>query len=442
MRTKPNVILISADSLRADSLGCYQAQVPTSSNLDAMAEDGVLCENMFCPVIPTQPSHTTIFTGQHPLTHGVVAHGGKAKLPRSAPFLPELFLEAGYATCAVDTLFRERIWFGRGYEYLVDPSLHHVFYASVTQEELNDRAIQWIRSVPKRPFFMFIHYWDTHYPYTPPEAYRNMFYNGRNPVDPGNHALDEWWSHPIGAMARGTWLRTPKGLITDPEYVNGLYYGEVRYLDAGMATLNAALEQMGLLDNTIVVVLADHGESFTEHRIFYDHYGLYDCTLRVPFIVRWPAGNLQKGARFIPMRLLSDVAPTLLEAAGIPVPGEMDGKSMLKQMTGEEEPSGYDRFVSLESTWQAKYCLRTEQHKFILSREPDLLGTPLRELYDLNADPHEEHNIAGHETQMAESFEKELEEWIAGRLKALGKEADPVTVEGASMAATWRGHRK
>ena len=148
-----------------------------------------------------------------------------------------------------------------------------------------------------KPFFLFIHYWDVHYPYIPPERYQRAFYSGSNPVDPDNHVLDNWWEHPIGAMARDTWLRTPDGVVTDPNYVTGLYDGEIRYLDEGMANLNAALEQMGIAENTLVMLLADHGESMTEHRVFYDHYGLYDCTIRVPLIVRWPSGNLRAGSR-------------------------------------------------------------------------------------------------------------------------------------------------
>jgi len=217
MQAKPNIILISADSLRANHLGCYGYSLPTSPNIDALACQGTLFEKVFAPGIPTQPSHTTIFTGQHPVTHGVVAHGGKAKLARGTPFLPEILSSEGYTTCAVDTLFRERIWFGRGWEYIIDPSLHHLFYASVTQEELNDRAIHWMQTVPKNPFFMFIHYWDVHYPYTPPDRMRGLFYKGGNPTDPNNHELDEWWGHPVGAMARDTWLRTSNGLITDPK---------------------------------------------------------------------------------------------------------------------------------------------------------------------------------------------------------------------------------
>ncbi len=444
MQTSPNIILISADSLRADHLGCYGFSEPTSPAIDAMAADGFLCENMFCPVIPTQPSHTTIFTGQHGLTHGVVAHGGKAKLPRSSPFLPELLLQNGYATCAVDTLFRERIWFGRGYEHIIDPSIHHVFYASVTQQELTDKAVQWIRSVPhaaNKPFFCFIHYWDVHYPYTPPERYRRLFYKGGNPVDPANHSLDEWWSHPIGAMAKDTWLRTSQGLITDPDFVTNLYDGEIRYLDEGIATLQGALTQMGLLEDTIILLLADHGESMTEHRIFYDHYGLYDCVIRVPFVMSWPNGNLKKGGRLPQMRQLLDVAPTLLEATDVPVPLQMNGKSILKQMRGEEEFSGYDKILTLESTWQAKYALRTTEHKLIVSREQDLMSNPPREMYNLRADPLELENLVDKQPALAGEMERELEAWIAEMLQAAGKTVDPVKQEGASMVNTWKGHR-
>lgn len=441
MNKRPNIILISADSLRADHLACYGYSRATSPNIDELAAGSTLLENMFCPVIPTQPSHTTMFTGQHPLTHGVVAHGGKAKLAQGAPLLAEIFTTAGFTTCAVDTLFRERVWFGRGYEYVIDPSVHHVFYANVTQEELNDRALHWITSVAKSPFYLFIHYWDTHYPYVPPKQYNELFYDGGNPTDPDNHALDLWWSHPLGAIAKDTWLRSGKGVITDPDYVTALYDREARYLDDGIGHLRASLERLGLADDTMIVLLADHGESMTEHRIFFDHYGLYDCTLRVPCIISWPGGRLRPGVRLKPMRQLSDIAPTILEAAGIPVPSEMDGQSLLGQLRGEEEPSGYDEILSLESTWQAKYCLRTRTHKFILSREQDLLGNPLRELYDLEADPGEECNLVDENTELAASMEAEIEERIAQKLRAAGRQADPVKEEGASMVGTWLGRR-
>jgi len=441
MQAKPNIILITADSLRANHLGCYGYPLPTSPRIDTLACQGVLFENMFAPGIPTQPSHTTIFTGQHPVTHGVVAHGGRAKLARGTPFLPEILLEEGYTTCSIDTLFRERIWFGRGYEYIIDPSLHHLFYASVTQEELNDRAFHWIKTVPKGPFFLFIHYWDVHYPYVPPDRMRGLFYIGGNPTDPNNHALDEWWDHPVGAMAKDTWLRTSNGLVTDPNYVTALYDRELRYLDEGIGALQDTLEKLGLAENTMIVLQGDHGESMTDHRICYDHYGLYDCTVRVPFIVRWPAGNLRAGSRIGPFRQLSDVMPTLLEASGSSVPEGMDGSSFLRQMQGQEEPSGYDRVIGLESTWQAKYYLRNSRYKYILARQPDLLGNPDRELYDLEADPGEDRNIAADEPQLAAGLEREMEAFIVEKMEAAGRTEDPVRKEGAVAVAIWEQHR-
>src|SRR3954469_9546841 len=104
---------------------------------------------------------------------------------------------------------------------------------------------------------------DVHYPYTPPPAYSDLFYEGGDPTDPDNRALDKWWDHPIGAMARDTWLRTADGLITDPNYVRALYDREIRYLDDGIANLDQALNELGIAENTVFVFLADHGESMT-----------------------------------------------------------------------------------------------------------------------------------------------------------------------------------
>jgi arylsulfatase A-like enzyme len=279
-----------------------------------------------------------------------------------------------------------------------------------------------------------------HYPYVPPDRYRGLFYEG-NPCDPGNRALDRWWSHPLGAMARDTWLRTSDGLVTDPRYVTALYDREIRHLDDGVGALVGALEEMGLRDNTLVMLLADHGESMTEHGIFYDHYGLYDCTLRVPLLAQWP-GVIQPGVRLPEMLQLLDVAPTLLDACGLPVPEAMDGRSFFPRLSGAGAPSvGYDRIFSVESTWQAKWSLRTEREKLIVSRQPDLLGNPPRELYDLTADPDEERNLAEREPERARHLEASLEAWIAERLEALGRNEDPVRTEGPSMLATWERHR-
>lgn len=425
MTAPPNVLLLTVDSLRADHLGCYGYQQPTSPRLDAVAAEGVLCERLFCTSIPTHPSYTTLYTGQHALTHGIVSLNGTATLDPDTPVLAELFARAGYTTCALDNLWHAHKWFGRGYEYYIDPSVHHIFPFIVSCEELNARAIPWLRAHSAEPFFLFMHYWDTHYPYVPPDRYRHLFYQGRNPVDPANHSLDGAWHHPAGLIARETWLRTTQGVVTDADYVTALYDQELRYVDDGVAALLGALEELGLAENTVVFILADHGESIAEHGVFFEHYGLYNCTLRVPLLARWP-GRLPAGARLAQLLHSTDVAPTVLDAAGLPVPTTMEGRSFWPLLTAETTMGGHDRVISLECSYQAKWSLCNDRYKLILAREPDFMGNPPRELYDLVADPDERHNIAAREPRVVAALEQELEEWITARLRALGRADDPL----------------
>jgi len=251
-------------------------------------------------------------------------------------------------------------------------------------------------------------------------------------VDPNNHSLDEWWQHPLGALARDTWLRRPEGLVTDADFVVALFDQEIRYLDDGIQALLGALDELGLAEETLVVFVADHGTSLTEHGIFFDHHGLYDNTIRAPLIMRWP-GRLPQGIR-VPHLLKTDaLAPTLLEAARSAIPREMEGRSFWKLLTGEEEDGGCGRVISLECTWQAKWSLRTEQYKFILSRDCGLEGGPPRELYDLGADPGEERSLVEERPEIAASMESELASWIAERLRVLGKQRDPLVEQGISL---------
>ncbi len=439
MQKKLNVVLITIDSLRADHLGCYGYRHSTSPNIDRLAAQGALAENLFCSAIPTHPSYTTLYTGQHAIRHKIVAHAGKNVLAREAPFLPEFFLHEGYTTCAADNLMRNRLWFGRGYEYYIDSSLKRPLIVNVTCEDLHARVVPWLRNHAGEPFFLFLHYWDTHYPFTPPPNYRHLFYEGDNPTDPDNHSLDKWWDFPFGMIARDTWLRTPDGPVTDPAYLTALYDQEIRYLDDHLPELLGALDDLGLSENTLVLLVADHGESLTEHNIFCEHHGLYDCVLHIPFIARLP-GRIPPGVRLPQTLQMQDVAPTVLEAAGLPIPKEMDGKSFWPLLTGEACEGGSSRVVSLESSWQCKWSLRTDSYKLIVSRIQDFYGNPMRELYDLEADPREEHNLADRQEALVKEMEQELEGWIAERLKALGESQDPVVAHGPSLLeGNWDG---
>lgn len=432
-----NVVLLVSDALGAEHLSCYGYHHPTSPNIDRLAAEGTLYEHYFCAGLPTQPSFTTLLTGQHPIEHGVVSHGGSHDLAANQPTLPMAFLKSGYATCALDNLMRERLWFGRGFEYVIDPSQRRILSLGVTCEELNHRAIPWIHQHKDEPFFLFIHYWDTHTPYAPPEKYRNLFYEG-TPVEPSNHSLDEFWKHPFGKLARETWLKTPKGVATDAAYVTALYDQEIRHVDDGIGALVQAIDDAGLRENTLVAITGDHGESMTEHGIFYEHHGLYEQVLHIPLILRMP-GRVAAGHRHAGMLQHHDLAPTLLAAAGIKTPRSMSGLNFWNSATSAEPGPSRDEIFACESTLQSKWCLRTNDYKFILAREPDVYGTPMRELYDLRQDPRELHNLASEKPELAREMETRLETWIAAQLAASGKSKDPLLEQGISLKAVLEG---
>jgi arylsulfatase A-like enzyme len=366
-----------------------------------------------------------------------VSLGGRVDLSDKIPVLPELLQKAGYTTCAVDNLYDTKWWFARGYEFYINPSFRHPTNLLVTCEEINARAIPWLKTHADERFFMFLHYWDPHTPYIPPRRYRRLFYNG-DPCDPAHRSLEPLSHQPLGDFWRETWFPKVGGSITDAEYIISLYNGEIRYVDEGIGTLLAALEDAGLGEETVVIITADHGESLTEHNIFFDHHGLYDCTLRAPLIIRWPGGEIPNGRRITCMVKNLDLAPTLLEVAGAPIPKEMDGVSLLPLLQGAPDISDNGILIAEECTWQAKWAIRADGYKFILAREPDLHNTPMQELYSLKEDPGELHNLAEEQPEVAREFERRLEEWIAEQMARHGLTEDPLRAQGITLGKRWK----
>jgi len=429
-----NILLIDIDTLRADHLGCFGYPKPTSPRIDALAAEGALFERCYAPGIPTTPAHTTLYTGMHPLRHNIVAHGGSVDLDRRIPVLPELLQRAGYTTCAVDNLFEIKPWLARGYEFYVNPSHRHRMRLLVSCEEVNSRAIPWLKAHAGERFFLYVHYWEPHTPYLPPARYRT-FYDGGDPFDPSRDGLAPMRRTPFWEMWGDTWFKK-LGPVTDPEYIVSLYDGEVRHADDGVAALLEALEDAGLADNTLVILTADHGEVMVRNGIFFDHHGLYEETIRVPLIVRLP-GKVPAGRRVGAFVQHLDFAPTLLRLVGAPVPDSMEGRDFYPLATGGDDSPLWDRVVCCESTWQSKWAVRTDRHKLILARAPDRYGNPRRELYDLWDDPAETRNVAESEPGTADALEAWLEEWIRQGLARAGRSEDPLVAQGITLGRRW-----
>lgn len=406
------IILVSMDTTRANRLGSYGYPRPTTPHLDEIARQGVVFENAFASDIPTEVAHTSIFTGRVGLSTGVVSHGSDLSyLPKKYPWLPALLRQAGFTTAAVDNMYQLKEWFARGYQYYINTVGQQRWIDGRT---VTDRAKDWLREHHQEDFFLFIHYWDAHTPYLPPEEYVPLFYpKERNPFDPQNHSMDQAYNHTAYPFFKEHHYDL-LGPVTDTEYLNALYDAELRYQDELLKELDGYLETLGIKDDTLVILFGDHGESLTEHDIYWDHCGLYETTVHVPVIMRWP-GHIPAGQRISGLVQQSDLMPTILQAADLMVPPGLDGRSLWPCIQGAETGTRDTIFLS-ECAWQAARAVRTREYKLIRTRDPGLFKRPPLELYDLLQDPMETRNLVDELPDVTRHLEMTLDTWVTSTL--------------------------
>ncbi len=415
-------ILISLDTMRADRLSCYGYPKLTSPHLDAIAADGVLFERAFAADIPTEVAHTDVFTGRLGLQTGVVSHGSPlTHLSKTVEWLPTIIRKAGYQTAAVDNLYQLKEWFARGYMYYMN-SVGGTRW--IDGKTVNDLAKEWLSEHHADEFFLFLHYWDPHTPYLPPEKYVPLFYpTEKDPYDPGNLSMEPAYNHRAYPFFKHHHYDL-LGSVTDMQYMNALYDAEVRYLDDLLAELDGYLSELGIQEETLLIIFGDHGESLTEHDIYWDHCGLYDTTVHVPLIIRWP-DHLPRGHRISGIVQQVDIFPTILEAFHIGVPQGIDGKSLWPLVKGENIGTQSRLFLS-ECAWQAGRAIRTMDFKLIRTYDSGPFVRPTRELYDLRSDPGEIRNLAECMPEVADEMESALTHWVR---ETLGDRDDPMFVQ-------------
>jgi arylsulfatase len=427
------IILISLDTLRASRLSSYGYGKPTSPYLDRIAEQGVLFERAYAADIPTEVAHTGIFTGKIGLTTGIVSHGSSlTQLPKSTAWLPAILRSAGFNTAAVDNLFQLKEWFARGYRYYINSVGPKRWIDGKT---VNDLAFPWLEAHKDESFFLFLHYWDAHTPYLPPKDNIPVFYeNNRDPFDPDNKSMEAAYNHPAYPFFKHHHYDAV-GPVTDSAYYDALYDAEIRYLDDRLKDLDDHLEALGIREETLIILFGDHGESLTEHNIYWDHCGLYEPTVHVPIIMRWP-DRIPAGRRVSGLVQQVDLLPTLLEAvrnempSGIDLsklvdPTGLDGRSLWPAIRGKTEGTHQQIYLS-ECAWQAARGIRTDRHKFIRTYDSGPFSRPAYELYDLETDPAEIVNLAETQPELTAAFQLQLEEWVKAKLDG---RPDPMEVQ-------------
>ncbi len=429
MKKHPNIVLLAVDSLRADHMSCYGYTKNTTPHLDRFAAQGTLFEHNISAHIPTTSAYGSMLTGQDVFTTQVVALRHKGPLRDEVPTLAELLKEAGYTTTCVGFSGNPS---ARGF----DKYLNFAGWGSWNEgrspkaENLNQVAIPELDELVKgeAPFFLFLSHMDPHAPYLPPAPYERMFYHG-NETDPANTSMEPVMTFKPFCDFFASWM--PPG-ISDKDYVVAQYDGAIAYMDACIQTIFTALEAHGIYDETLVILNGDHGETLYDHECWFDHHGIYDTTLHVPLIIRYP-GRVPAGQRVSGYTQHKDLVPTILELAGIETERSFDGNSVLPLISGEEISHESEIYIT-ECTWMRKHGWRTPEWKLIVALEPDFHFKPEVELYNLIQDPDENTNIAESEPEVVALLKSRMDAWIAKREAETGL-TNPIHNQG-----DWHGH--
>jgi arylsulfatase A-like enzyme len=429
-RRKPNILLIAVDSLRADHMSAYRYPRLTTPHIERFTQGGTLFENTYSAFIPTTSAYASMLTGMDVFSTQVVALRHQGSLRPEVKTMAEVLGESGYDTTCVGFTGNPS---SRGF----DKYLEYAGWGSWNEgrspkaQNLNAVAIPELDRLAnrKKPFFLFLRHMDPHAPYLPPEPYERMFYHG-DERDPRNTSMQPVMDFKPFRDFFASWM--PPG-ITDKDYIIAQYDGAVAYLDASVQNIFTALERHGILDETIIVFNSDHGETLYDHDCYFDHHGLYEPTLHVPLIIRYP-GRVAAGKRVAGYNRLQDLMPTVLDLAGIDPGIAFDGRSLRPMMAGEVASFDSEFYIT-ECTWMRKHGWRTPEWKLIVALEPDLHFKPPVELYNLIEDPLENNNLAKARPEVVRLLRGRMKAWIAQREKETGL-SNPIHHQG-----DWHGHK-
>jgi len=377
----PNVVLITIDTARADAMGFLGSKDGVTPNLDRLARQSIVFSRAYAQVPLTTPSHATILTGTYPQFNHLNDLG--TSLARDIPYLPDILRQRGYRTAAIvgsqvlDPRSAAVPGFERGFD-TYDADFHsrqpgEDRYHSVERRAsvVMDHAMAWLKQRPGGPFFLWVHLYDPHDPYDPPPPFNTRY--AANP-----------------------------------------YHGELAYSDFAIGKLLTTLRAQALFDGTLIAVVADHGEAFGEHGERSHGFFLYDETVHVPLLIKLPR-QYSAGTRIESRARLVDLAPTILLAVGIKVPGAMQGEPLLRltkqglvarqSANPSDAPPAYSEtdYPHRAFGWSALYAWRAGKYLYIDAPQP--------ELYDESADPAQVHNLAVISKAVADTMASQLQEF-------------------------------
>ncbi|MCX7973571.1 MAG: sulfatase-like hydrolase/transferase [Candidatus Aminicenantes bacterium] len=370
-----NIILFTIDTLRADHLECYGYKQIKTPNINRLAEEGIKFENFVAQAPLTLPSHCSILTGTYPLYHGV-RDNGAFYLDQKNVTLAEVLKEKAYRTGAfIGAFVLDSRWgLDQGFDYYFD-NFDLTKYKRISLDAVQRRGDEvlketrrWIEENSKNKFFAWIHLYDPHTPYDPPEPFKSQ-YQGKK---------------------------------------FGLYDGEIAYVDYLIGEFLQFLKSYNLLEKTLIILTADHGESLGEHKESAHGFFIYEAVIRIPLIIRLPQNQKLKNVTILSQAQSIDLMPTILELVGTSIPSQVQGKSLLPLIISKplrQEPAYSETFYPrYHYGWSELRSLRQDNLKLIVAPRP--------ELYDLSLDPTEINNLYWVKKSVAKKMERELEKLI------------------------------
>ncbi|HLX82755.1 MAG TPA: sulfatase-like hydrolase/transferase [Terriglobales bacterium] len=407
LRPQPNVVLVTIDTLRADHVGAYGYKQIKTPNIDGLAAEGARFERAFAVVPVTLPSHSSMLTGTYPMLSGM--HDFSAnKLSPLQPTMASVLKQAGYRTGAViaAAVLDSRFGLNQGFDFYYD----HFDFSRLDEANLDemerpgnavaDVALDWLAKNSDKKFFLWMHLYDPHFPYNPPEPYKT-------------------------------------------EYAARPYDGEIAFADEQVGRLLRFLKEKEIYKNTVIVLCGDHGESLGEHGEKTHGFFIYNATMHVPLIIRLPESTSPRVVAD-PVSLV-DLMPTVLLAAGLEVPAQVQGHSLLTELRGQAtESDNHDQSVSVAVTAARDRALYGETYlprihfnwselRGSENAKYHFIDAPKPELYDLANDPGETHNIVTDKKAVAEAMRAKLVDLIrdysAGKEMAENTGLDPALME-------------
>jgi arylsulfatase A-like enzyme/Tfp pilus assembly protein PilF len=368
---RPNVLIITLDTTRADHLGCYGYKNIETPTLDRLAAEGVRFEKVYAAAPITLPSHASILTGAYPIYHGA-RNNGTYQVDPSITTAAEIFKSKGYHTAAFIASFPLLSKFGlnQGFDLYDDrieegKEKHKFLFQERRAEDVNKAVFHWLDHRPQGPFFMWVHYFDPHFSYDPPAPFKLQYFY-----------------HP--------------------------YDGEIAYVDSQIGKLLGALQEQKLLDNTIVAITADHGESLGEHKENTHAMLIYYGTIQVPLII-WAPKRITPKTVVTDMVRSIDILPTLLAYAGIKAPSEIQGASLrplIEDRTKTLNLVAYTETLApfLHFHWSPLEGVRTAQYSYIKANPEE------EELYDVTQDRKEAKDLSAEQPKKVAELRQVLEQ--------------------------------